>query len=125
MAFAVEEGISHLLRRNIDYLATEPIREIVSTGGGTASAFWNQLKADVCGIDVLVPDEPEATCRGAAVLALIAAGTLGELDDAKQLQQPRTTRYRPSGDSERAARYGMFEDYLNRLYGAGKAMENR
>jgi sugar (pentulose or hexulose) kinase len=117
MAFAVEEGISHLLRRNIDYLATEPVREIVSTGGGTASPFWNQLKADVCGVDVLVPDEEEATCRGAAVLALVAAGRLGDLDEARDLQQPPTTRYRPSRDAERAARYRMFEDYLNRLYG--------
>jgi xylulokinase len=123
MAFAVEEGISHLLRRNIDYLATEPIREIVSTGGGTASPFWNQLKADVCGIDLLIPDEQEATCRGAAVLALVEAGTLGSFSDAQELQQPRTTRYRPSGDSERVARYQLFEDYLARLYGGGETME--
>ena len=29
--------------------------EIISTGGGAASPFWNQLKADVCGMQVLVP----------------------------------------------------------------------
>jgi len=117
MAFAVEEGVAHVLRRNLDYLAKEPAREIVSTGGGTASPFWNQLKSDACGIDLLVPDEEEATCRGAAALALVAAGVLGGLDDARELHQPRATRYRPSNKAERAARYAMFEDTLTRLYG--------
>ncbi|MCU1422564.1 MAG: Xylulokinase [Microbacteriaceae bacterium] len=117
LAFAVEEGISHVLRRNVDYLAVEPIREIVSTGGGTASSFWNQLKADVCGIDVVVPGEEEATCRGAAVLALVAAGRIDDLADARRLEQPATVRYRPSHGAEREARYGLFEEYLDRLYG--------
>ena len=79
LAYAVEEGVAHLLRRNVDYLTAGPAREIISTGGGASSAFWNQLKADVCGIDVVVPDEREATCRGAAALALVAAGEIADL----------------------------------------------
>jgi sugar (pentulose or hexulose) kinase len=116
MAFAVEEGIAHLLRRNVEYLSPEPAHGMVSTGGGAASAFWNQLKADVCGVDVLVPDEHEATCRGAAVLALVAAGKLNRLEDANQLHAPATVRYRPSRTEQRQARYRLFEDYLRRLY---------
>jgi sugar (pentulose or hexulose) kinase len=116
MAFAVEEGIAHLLRRNVEYLSPEPAHGMVSTGGGAASAFWNQLKADVCGVDVLVPDEHEATCRGAAVLALVASGKLNRLEDANQLHAPATVRYRPSRTEQRQARYRLFEDYLRRLY---------
>ena len=66
MAYAVEEGVAHLLRRNVEYMAPGSLHQIVSTGGGSASPFWNQLKAVVCGVDVIVPDEQEATCRGAA-----------------------------------------------------------
>jgi sugar (pentulose or hexulose) kinase len=117
MAFAVEEGIAHLLRRNVDYLTPTPVKQIVSSGGGAASPFWNQLKADVCGVDVLVPAEHEATCRGAAVLALVAAGELGDLDEAKEIAQPSTVQYTPHRTAEREARYRSFDDYLQRLYG--------
>lgn len=116
LAYAVEEGVAHLLRRNVDYLTSEPVREIVSTGGGASSPFWNQLKADICGVDVLVPDEKEATCRGAAALALVAAGELGRLEDAVRLNQPRTVCYRPHRSPARDARYRQFEDYLRRLF---------
>lgn len=116
LAFAVEEGVAHLLRRNIDHLTPEPVREIVSTGGGASSAFWNQLKADVCGVDVLVPNEREATCRGAAALALVAAGEIGGIDDAAHLSQPPTVCYQPRRSAERDARYRLFGEYLQRLF---------
>jgi sugar (pentulose or hexulose) kinase len=116
LAFAVEEGVAHLLRRNVDYIAPGTAHEIVSTGGGAASPFWNQLKADVCGVDVVVPDEHEATCRGAAILVLVSTGALGRIDEAYELHQPRTVRYRPSRSLYRDSRYRQFEHYLNRLY---------
>jgi xylulokinase len=117
LAHAVEEGIAHLLRRNIDYLAPDgEVTEIVSTGGGAASPYWSQLKADVCGVQVLVPQEQEATCRGAAALALAEHGALGSLGDAALLNQPEVVRYQPSKTGAAAARYQLFETYLARLY---------
>lgn len=118
LAYAVEEGIAQLLRRNVEYFDIDGtgVREIVSTGGGASSAFWNQLKADVCGLDVLVPHEQEATCRGAAVLALVEHGALSGFDEASELNQPEVVRYRPSGSGSHSARYRAFEDYLERLY---------
>lgn len=116
LAFAVEEGVAHLLRRNVDYLTVDRVTEIVSTGGGAASPHWNQLKADVCGVDVVVPDEREATCRGAAALALVAAGELGDVADAARLNQPRTERYQPRSTPERAARYRRFDESIQRLF---------
>ncbi|TQL55744.1 FGGY-family carbohydrate kinase [Subtercola boreus] len=124
LAYAVEEGIAHLLRRNVDYLGGS-VREIVSTGGGADSPFWSQLKADVCNVGVLVPDEREATCRGAAVLALVAAGELASLSDAAALSQPAVSRFRPSPSPEREARYRLFDDYLHRLYPSASETENR
>lgn len=116
LAYAVEEGVAHLLRRNVDYLATEPVNEIVSTGGGAASSFWNQLKADVCGVDVLVPDEREATCRGVAALALIAGGLIDSLEDADDLDRPPTACYRPRPSVMRDTRYRQFGEYVQRLF---------
>ncbi|MFW0795688.1 FGGY family carbohydrate kinase [Gordonia sp. CPCC 205515] len=122
MAFAVEEGVAHLLRRNIDDLAFGSVREIVSTGGGASSPFWTQLKADVCGVDVLVPAEQEATCRGAAVLALVARGVLGGLEDANDLARPPISRFAATPSTVRRVRYHRFCNYLDRLFG-GPAME--
>jgi len=121
LAYAVMEGVAHLLRRNIDYLAGygQSARSIVSTGGGTASAFWNQLKADVCGLEFRTPEEPEATCRGAAVLALAAAGVIDSVTDTAGLHQPEDNTYHPHDNALRAARYGEFDSLLRRLYGSG------
>lgn len=122
LAYAVMEGVAHLLRRNIDAIrdAGEPVREIVSAGGGTASRFWNQLKADVCGVDVRVPDEQEAACRGAAILALAAAGTLSSIADTAHLHVPDAHVYHPRTTPSTRARYDRFDDALSRLYGGAR-----
>lgn len=119
LAFAVMEGIAHLLRRNLDDLALhgQVVTEIVSAGGGTASAFWNQLKADVCRADLRVPEEQEAACRGAAILVLLAEGAIASLDDTADLHAPAEHIYRAGDSAARAARYDAFASALDRLYG--------
>ena len=103
LAHAVEEGIAHLLRRNIEYLAPDgDVTEIVSTGGGAASPYWNQLKADVCG------SGPRATRTGSDLPRRRGAGpgragALGRLGDAALLNQPEFVTYRP-GKTDAAAR---------------------
>ncbi|MBD3176930.1 MAG: hypothetical protein GF320_17270 [Armatimonadia bacterium] len=54
--------------------------EITLTGGATASTDWMSMLADVLGITVRVTDAPEAACRGAALLGLLASGDEGALD---------------------------------------------
>lgn len=119
LAYAVMEGVAHLLRRNIENLAGHGHRvgSFVSAGGGTASAFWNQLKADVCGLDFRTPDEPEAACRGAAVLALVSSGAVASIDDAAHLRRPAERTFHPRQEAANAARYGEFEAALGALYG--------
>lgn len=118
LAYAVMEGVAHLLRRNLDDLATHgrPAASIVTTGGGTASRFWNQLKADVCGLELRATDEPEAACRGAAILALAERGVIGSIDDTASLHAPAEHTYRPR-ETAHGARYDAFVDVLQRLYG--------
>lgn len=118
LAFAVMEGVAHLLRRNIEDLGTgdRDVQRIVSAGGGTASPFWNQLKADSCTIEFVVPEEPEDACRGAALLALIAAGAIASLDAAAELAAPAVRVYRPESRPGRDDRYARFTTVLERLY---------
>jgi gluconokinase len=57
--------------------------EVVATGGALAhSPAWTRIMADVLGVPVRPSTEPEASSRGAALLALEALGMLPSLDAA-------------------------------------------
>ena len=51
-----------------------PFRELRVTGGTAASRLWNQVKADVVGVEVAVPRVAEASVAGAAILAAVGVG---------------------------------------------------
>lgn len=75
MALAVMEGVSHLLKKNCDYITGSgtPISRIIATGGGAKSPVWCQLQADITGIPVEIPVQKEAACLGAAMIGAVAA----------------------------------------------------
>src|SRR5438270_197752 len=57
-----------------------PPRQIVATGGALLhSPVWTQIVADALGQRVVASAEPEASSRGAALLALVALGALPDL----------------------------------------------
>jgi xylulokinase len=47
---------------------------LLSSGGGSRSDLWLQIKADVTGCTLVTTGFPEAACAGAAMLAACAAG---------------------------------------------------
>lgn len=51
-----------------------PFGELRVTGGTAASRLWNQVKADVVGVEVAVPRVAEASVAGAAILAALGSG---------------------------------------------------
>jgi len=124
LAFAVEEGVAHLLRENVDEFVGPANRQgltIVSTGGGTASPFWNQLKADVCDVPLLVPRQSESTCRGVAILA-VAAGSTGIAPERLRAaisdfgKPTEADIYHPDGAAFRAERYAQYRSTSRLLY---------
>jgi xylulokinase len=58
------------------------LREVRVVGGGAKSRLWNQMKADVTGIPMSVPEITETTALGAAFLALVGCGTYASLTEA-------------------------------------------
>lgn len=56
--------------------------EIRAVGGGARSPLWRQIKADVTGLPVTLPNTVETTALGAAMLALNGAGLANTLDEA-------------------------------------------
>jgi xylulokinase len=55
-----------------------PFTELRVTGGTAASRLWNQVKADVVGVEVVVPRVAEASVAGAAVLAAVGVGLVAD-----------------------------------------------
>ena len=57
--------------------ATPSVREVTCTGGALlGSMAWGQILADVLDLPLFCADEPEASSRGASVLALEALGLI-------------------------------------------------
>ena len=86
LAYAVLEGVAFALADGLDVLraAEAAPASCMLVGGGSRSAFWNHLLADVLGIALDLPEGAEiGAAFGAARLGLIAAGG-GTIDSVCQ-----------------------------------------
>ncbi|MFW9819781.1 MAG: FGGY-family carbohydrate kinase [Candidatus Thorarchaeota archaeon] len=83
---AVLEGVAYEIRKNIEIfkeLGIEP-KELMLTGGGSRSDFWNQIYADVLGITCVRNIVEEATSLGVAILAASGAGIFPDIAKAAE-----------------------------------------
>jgi xylulokinase len=81
---ALLEGSAYAVRDIITQMqaAGMELRELRVMGGGAKSALWNQIKADVTGLQVNVPEVTETTALGAGFLALVGIGAYSTLTEA-------------------------------------------
>src|SRR3989454_5152876 len=81
---AVMEGVAYSLRDALEIivaLGADP-EQIRVTGGGGRSPFWRQLLADVLGRPIVRTVADEGPAYGAALLAGVAAGVFGSIEEA-------------------------------------------
>ena len=73
---AVLEGSAFALRDILEAMrgADLDVRRLTIVGGGAKGPLWRQIKADVTGLPVRVPESVETTATGAAILAAVGAG---------------------------------------------------
>ena len=73
---AIMESISFEIRKNIDVMRSLniPTTEVRVTGGMTRSALFNEIQADVYGLQTLLSSTEEATALGTAMLVLKGTG---------------------------------------------------
>ncbi|MDO9378110.1 MAG: FGGY family carbohydrate kinase [Nocardioidaceae bacterium] len=82
---SVLEGIAleqRMLTDGASAAMGQPVERVIAVGGGSRSPFWVQMVADVLGRPVVVAEEPEGTCLGAAVLAAVGTGVHPDVDTA-------------------------------------------
>lgn len=113
LAKAVLEGTAYELEsilRAAPRATGEPVRRVLTAGGGTRLPLWLQIKADVTGCALEVRDLPEATLLGAALLAGVGAGLYHSVTEAvAALKMPPPHLVEP--DAARHAAYRrLYED---------------
>lgn len=117
-AYAVMEGVSHLLAKNINFIKKIGVVSdmIISTGGGAKSDFWSQLKADITGLTVAIPQNEEAACYGAAIIGAVSQGVFNGYDEAISKCISIKKRFYPKQRELFARKHELFNDIYNRLY---------
>ncbi|RJS93935.1 xylulokinase [Candidatus Bathyarchaeota archaeon] len=92
-------------------------------GGETRSETWNQIKADITGIEIRIPEVDDAAALGAALLAGTGTGEYSSLRKAAEETVRVKKIYKPKADSRKAyleayKRYRTVYKYIERAYEA-------
>lgn len=120
-ALAIMEGVACLLKKNLDYMQAAKIRveRIISTGGGAKSALWTQIKSDITGQVIEVPDNEEAPCLGAAIIGAVSQEFYPSYSEAVEACVCMKTAYMPNQLPKYQKTYQVFEQLYEGLFGMG------
>ena len=84
MTRAVLEGVAFGLRDGLDQMIAAGMpapTQVRASGGGTASALWRQILADVLGAELATVSTTEGAAYGAGLLAAVGAGWYPRVED--------------------------------------------
>lgn len=110
LAGAVMEGVSFVLRKNCEHIRKNGVspKSIIATGGGSKSPVWCQLQADITGIPVYIPEEKEAACLGAAMIAAVSSGAFESYAAAAEKCVRFCREYLPNPTAHLEKKYRRF-----------------
>ncbi|HLI09522.1 MAG TPA: FGGY family carbohydrate kinase [Ktedonobacteraceae bacterium] len=119
MVRAILEGTAYGLKDNVDRMAAIGLnpQEIRAVAGGARGRLWLQIKADVTGKPISVPQELETTALGAAMLAGVAGGLFADLREAASAAVEVTTYIEPDPAQRQVydEAYSLYRDVYNAL----------
>ncbi len=113
---AILEGAALALRHNLEVAAEAGVQlsEIRSVGGGARSALWNQIKADVLGLPILLPEASVGAPFGDALLAGMGVGLYPDLLQTIRESVRIRQRFEPNPDAHQ--RYDAIYPLFRSLY---------
>lgn len=77
------EGMAYQTKQMADYISGSCSgRDVVLVGGGSKNHTWAQIKADILGRDIVLPEIGEASAVGAALLGGVGAGVYRDHEEA-------------------------------------------
>jgi xylulokinase len=111
---AVLEGVAYGLRDGMELMVAagmERPRAVRASGGGTASALWRQILADVLEVELLRVSTTEGAAYGAALLAGTGIGWWASVDAACEAAVSVEPVAAPGPDAPRYAEgYAVYRD---------------
>jgi xylulokinase len=110
LALAVMEGVAHMLALNIEFLKELglDVNRIISTGGGSRSLVWSQIKADITGCDIVIPANAEVACLGAAIIGALNIGIFKSYQEAVDKKVTISQNIKPAKSAEYQQRHHLF-----------------
>ncbi|MEY4300993.1 MAG: hypothetical protein RJA30_144 [Actinomycetota bacterium] len=118
---AVLEGVAFELRLCLEEAEANwpaPISQLIAMGGGTRSALWCQIFADILKRPITLAGSDEATALGAGILATVGAGLYPSVVDGVAAMTKTSTRYLPNPES--VERYDQLYRTYRQIYPALK-----
>lgn len=114
---AILEGIAfeqRLCIEGIEGAAGRPITGLIAMGGGSRSALWRQIIADVTGRPVMRSRTTEAAALGAGILAATGAGLFPDVRAATAAM----SGCEPGGETPDPARHRVYAQLYEEVYRA-------
>jgi len=111
---AVYEGTAYGNRAIVEMLRRldVPTDRVLACGGGTRSALWLQILADVAGLPLTLTDAPDAVAVGTAMCAAVGAGAYPNLRAAaaEMVRETRTVEPNPAARAVYDEGYARYRD---------------
>jgi len=95
---ALLEAMAFQVRRDLEGLTRLGVaaRELRVLGGGAKSRLGAEIKADVCGLPVVIPAQQEAGALGAAILAAVGVGLYPDISTAVKVMAAGGEEVKPN-----------------------------
>jgi xylulokinase len=118
---AILEGVAFGIRHNLEAMAEEGMhpKRILVSGGGVQNRLWLQIVADICGVDLAVPNQLAGASFGDAFLASVGSGMHKNLYEIERWAYPKELiSYNPKNH----ALYHAFYQIYRELYTQTQAL---
>lgn len=116
---AVLEGVAFSLRDSLEIFKESgaKVSSIRLGGGGSKSALWRQIQADVYGKTVEIIETDEGAAYGAAILAGVGAGAWKSVDEAceKTIHVKQKIESDPESETVLDKNYGFYKTLYSAL----------
>ena len=110
------EGVAYALEHNLETAEASGVHvdELWSVGGAANSRLWMQIKADVTGKRIVVPESDHATTLGAAILGGMGVGVYSSFEEAVSKTIHHRRSFEP--DPERHEKYMKYYEIYLEIY---------
>lgn len=95
MTRAVLESIGYMLRENLEMLKSFGIspKRVHFFGGGAKNPIWNQIIADITGVELVLLEQSECGSLGAAMMGAVSMGWYDTISEAQTQNKIRKIVY--------------------------------